>query len=385
MDFGSQWWPVGAEGFLGFREGKDMGDWQKNVQTILDDHVKRGVVGVSLAISVPGSGTSHFTSGFSEKFKKTPMRPDRLFRIASCTKTFIATGLHLLVEDGKVDLDEPISRWFPEIAKAGEMPVRILLNHRSGLPDFETSMPMISDRVWNGAEIVEFAFAHGVRKEPWHGMEYSNTGYVLSGLIIERETGRSYADHLRKRIFQPLRMADTWVGTYEKFPLEREARGYMHADDDAKPQWDVSGAGDPVDGVWDSTEWFPLSGANAAGDMVSTPYDVVTFLNALFDGRILGPKQLAEMKDNIKPASFPGSNVVANGHGVLVMRYGDIDVKGHLGQIPGHTSIMGRDEATGVTAMLIQNSGAGDFESFYLKGVNEPVGKIFHAAREALR
>jgi len=108
------------------------------------------------------------------------------------------------------------------------------------------------------------------------------------------------------------------------------------------------------------------------------------FLNALFGGRILGPKQLSEMKDNIKPASFPGSNVVANGHGLLVMRYGDIDVKGHLGQIPGHTSIMGRDEATGVTAMLIQNSGAGDFESFYLKGINEPVDKIFHAARQAL-
>ena len=72
----------------------------------------------------------------------------------------------------------------------------------------------------------------------------------------------------------------------------------------------------------------------------------VTFLNALFDGRVLGKKQLFEMKDNIKPASFPGSNVVANGHGLLVMRYGDVDVKGHLGQIPGHTSIMGRDEAT---------------------------------------
>ncbi len=60
-------------------------------------------------------------------------------------------------------------------------------------------------------------------------------------------------------------MKDTWVGTYDDFPLAREARGYMHADDDEKPQWDISGAGDPDDGVWDSTEWFPLSGANAAG------------------------------------------------------------------------------------------------------------------------
>jgi D-alanyl-D-alanine carboxypeptidase len=220
-------------------------------------------------------------------------------------------------------------------------------------------------------------------------MEYSNTGYVLSGLIIERETGKPYADHLRKRIFEPLGMKDTWVGTYEDFPLSREARGYMHADDDEKPQWDVSGAGDPTDGVWDSTEWFPLSGANAAGDMLSTPTDVVNFLNALFGGKIISAKQLTEMKDKIDSAQFPGSNVVANGHGLLVMRYpgpgGDIDVKGHLGQIPGHTSMMGRDEKTGITAMLIQNSGAGDFESFYLKGINEPTGEIFHAARESIR
>ena len=117
------------------------------------------------------------------------MRTDHTFRIASCTKTFIATGLHLLVEDGKVDFEEPITRWFPKMPNADRMPVRILLNHRSGLPDFETAMPMISDKVWAADEIVDFAFKHGVQKEPWHGMEYSNTGYVLAGIIIGRETG----------------------------------------------------------------------------------------------------------------------------------------------------------------------------------------------------
>lgn len=358
---------------------------QRNrIQAILDNHIARGVVGASLAISLPGQEVELFTSGLADKFKKTPMRPDHTFRIASCTKTFIATGLHLLVQDGKVDLDEPVTRWFPDMPNAAKMPVRILLNHQSGLPDFETSMPMISDKIWTAEEIVDFAFKHGVQKAPWHGMEYSNTGYVLSGIIIARETGKPYSDHLRKRIFTPLGMNDTWVATHEDFPILREARGYMHVDPDGKPQWDIQGAGDPVDGVWDSTEWFPMSGANAAGDMVSTPKDVVTFLNALFDGKILGPKQLREMKDNLLPAQFPGSKVVANGHGMLVSRYGDIDVKGHLGQIPGHTSVMGRDEKSGVTAMLIQNSGAADFEAFFLNGINEPVGEIFHAAREMI-
>ncbi|QIE56751.1 beta-lactamase family protein [Pikeienuella piscinae] len=353
------------------------------IQTIIDDHVKRGVVGVSLALSRPGEEMRLYQSGLANRFENIPMTGDRLFRIASCTKTFIATGLHLLVEDGKLDYDEPITRWFPDLPRAAEMPVRILLNHRSGLPDFETSMPMISDKTWTAEEIVEFSFVHGVQKDPWHGMEYSNTGYVLAGMIIAKETGAPYSEHLRRRIFEPLGMKDTWVGTHESFPIEREARGYMHVDEEGDSQWDVTGAGEPIDGVWDATEWFPLSGANAAGDMISTPRDAVTFLNALFDGRILKEKALAEMKDNTSPAQFPGSNTVANGHGLLVMRYGDADVKGHLGQIPGHTSIMGREEKTGVTLMLIQNSGAGDFESFWLAGVNEPVGRILEAASAA--
>src|SRR6202008_2762960 len=97
----------------------------KMIQEILDQHVAKGVVGCSLAISVPGQGFCTYTSGFADRFKKTRMRPDHLFRIASCTKTFIATGLHLLVDDGKLSLDEPIARWFPEIPKAKEMPVGI--------------------------------------------------------------------------------------------------------------------------------------------------------------------------------------------------------------------------------------------------------------------
>jgi len=355
------------------------------IQTILDDHVSLGVVGVSLALSLPGEKARLYTSGLADRFKNMPMTEDHLFRIASCTKTFIATGIHLLVEAGKLDYDEPITRWFPDLPRASEMPLKILLNHRSGLPDCETTMPMISDKIWTAQEIIDFAFKHGVQKDPWHGMEYSNTGYVLAGMIIAQETGAPYSELLHKRIFEPLGMKDTWVGTHEEFPLNREARGYMHASDDGSSQWDVSGAGDPVDGVWDSTEWFPLSGANAAGDMVSTPRDIVIFLNALFGGKILGERTLAKMKDDILPAAFPGSPTVANGHGLLVLRYGDIDVKGHLGQIPGHTSIMGCDETTGITAMLIQNSGAGSFESFWLSGVNDVAAKVFHAARAALK
>lgn len=89
--------------------------------------------------------------------------------------------------------------------------------------------------------------------------------------------------------------------------------------------------------------------------MLATPRDEVRFLTALFDGAILG------------------------------LTYGELLVKGHLGLIPGHTSVMGRDEHSGVTAILIQNSGAADFESFYLTGIHEPFAAVLRETRRLAR
>ena len=112
-------------------------------------------------------------------------------------------------------------------------------------------------------------------------------------------------------------------------------------------------------------------------------------MKVLFFGDVYGKPGREAVKAALKKWVEPeaidfvivnGENM-AHGHGILVSRYGDIDVKGHLGQIPGHSSLMGRDEKTGSTAMLIQNSGAADFESFFLNGINQPFGEIFHAVR----
>ena len=324
-----------------------MSERRTRLQGILDAYVGRGIIGVSLAVSGPGEEEIVLTSGLADKFAATPLGPEHTFRIASCTKTFVAAALLQLVQEGAVDLDEPITRWFPDVPRSAELPVRILLNHRSGLPDFETAMAMISDKVWTPREIVDFAFANGEQTEPWGKMAYSNTGYILAGMIIAAEGGRSLSAELRSRLFEPLGLNDTWVGTDEPFPAERQARGHMHHEPDATGQWDVSGAGDPIDGVWDATDWFPLPGAGAAGDMISTPHELVCWLNALFDGAVIDATRLHEMKDNLSAASFPGSNVTHYGHGILVSTYGDLAVKGHLGQIPGHTTVMGRERDHG--------------------------------------
>lgn len=87
-----------------------MRDLKEHIQDILDQHVAGGVVETSSALSVPGQKLLLLTCGIADKFKKARLRPDHTFRIASCTKTFIAAGLQLLVEDGKVNFEEPITR-----------------------------------------------------------------------------------------------------------------------------------------------------------------------------------------------------------------------------------------------------------------------------------
>ena len=350
------------------------------VQQILDDYVRQGITGVSLAMHIPGEDEVCVTSGRSDRFEQVAMRPNHLFRIGSCTKTFVAAVIHQLAQEGCLDLNESIARWFPDLPSAERLPVRILLNHRNGLPEFENHMPMISDKRWSPQEIVDFAFEVTEQIAPWGEMQYNNTGYILAGMIISAEAGGvPLSAQIRARLLTPLGLSDTWVGTDEIYPADRLARGYMHAEE-TDGQWSIEGAGDPVDGVWDATDWFPLSGAGAAGDMVSTASDLARWIAYLFNGRVLGAKGLYEMASNLMPASFPGSPITRNGHGILVSTIGDLELKGHLGQIPGHATAMAHHEASGISAALIQNSTAGDFESFYLAGIHEPFGALFRAA-----
>ena len=358
-----------------------MGNLEARLQAILDDYVAKGITGVSAAIRLPGQATDILlASGIADRKSGAAMTPGHSFRIGSCTKTFVATALHQLVEEGNVDLDEPVTRWFPDLPRADELPVRILLNHRSGLPEFENHMPMISTREWTPQEIVDFAFASTPQRDPWGEMEYNNTGYILSGMILSIEAGgETLSQQLRKRLFTPLGLSDTYCGSDEIYPKAQLARAYMHAEE-SSGQWDVAGAGEPIDGVWDATDWFPLSGAGAAGDMVSTARDLTHWMDRLFNGKVLGQKAFDEMANNLNPASFPGSYIVQNGHGILVSDTDGLIVKGHLGQIPGHATAMGHHEKSGISAALIQNSTAGDFESFYLTEIHQPFANLFRVA-----
>jgi len=144
-------------------------------------------VGATLAVSVPGYEEMLLSSGMADLEKNIPMRPDHLLKIASNTKTFVAGVLLQLAQEGRVDIDGTIDRWFPDLPNAKFITVRQVMTQQSGVPDFfdyslDNNPP--PESVWSTQDIVDHAYATNPVKPPG-AYDYSNTNYVLLALIIE--------------------------------------------------------------------------------------------------------------------------------------------------------------------------------------------------------
>jgi D-alanyl-D-alanine carboxypeptidase len=359
------------------------------LQALLDGFVARGIVGASLAVLGATAAPLCLVAGLADRQTGVPVTPDRLFKIGSCTKTFVAATLMSLVQDGAVSLTAPVAAWFPDLPFADRILVRQLIDHSAGLPEFEYVMPMDPDRAWNPAEIVALAYTAGPPGEPGAICTYNNTGYVLAGMLIERLTATSLAAQIRARVLDPLQLADSFAAAGEASPADRLVRGYYHrpaplAGQEGRPvaeggeMWRTGGTLVYSDALQDSTSLFPMSGAFAAGDMVGTPADLARFLAALAGGRLLSAAITAEMIDNRRPGtmSLPGTRLRDSGAGVWLMRYGGRDVLGHQGSMPGYVTVMAHHRPSAVTVALATNTGSGNRLSFYASGLHGLLDEI---------
>ncbi|RFU41342.1 class A beta-lactamase-related serine hydrolase [Actinomadura logoneensis] len=235
-------------------------------------------------------GATTFTSGVADVTTGAPMPGTGSFRIGSMTKPFVATVVLQLVAERRVALDAHVERYLPGVVRGNgndgrRITVRELLQHTSGLPDYVDYLdprevlknPTAHHDV---RDLLKLALDHPPTFKPRRGWSYSNTGYLLAGMIIERVTGNTYAEEIRRRIIVPLGLRDTLVpGDATTIPGPH-ARGYV------RPA--------PTAPLTDLTELNP-SIANASGEMVSTTADLDRFLGALVRGRLLPPAELRQM------------------------------------------------------------------------------------------
>ncbi len=284
--------------------------------------VAAGVPGAVLLVK-DGDEQLRLAAGRSEVATGAPMRAENRFKIGSVTKTFVATVVLELVRDGKLRLGDTVAHWLPGLVPNGaHITVRQLLRHQSGLFDYfedpRATAPYLAgdlDYVWAPRALIALATSHPPNFPPGTAFSYSNTNYLVLGLIVERATGHSLRQELRRRIFRPLHLSSTRFPRSRRFG-PRLAHGYL---------WSPQGRQD-VTGVSQSLGW-------AAGGAVSSAGDVARFSRALLAGRILPHRLLHEMRQTVPLA--PG---VGYGPGIIRVASPCGPLWGHDGSFAGYLS-----------------------------------------------
>jgi D-alanyl-D-alanine carboxypeptidase len=241
-----------------------------------------------------------------------------------------------LSDEGRLDLDAGIAQYMPDLEGADQITPRQLLQHKSGLNEYDDQPAVVSDmqRPWTPAELIAVAEAAGRVGEPGGPFHYSNTNYIVLGQIIEQVTGNSWSDEVQARISQPLGMSDTSL-------LEQMT----------SPGFAV------VDGGFvDATTMKHPTLGGPAGGMQSTGRDLLRFGTALFDGTLLSPESQAAMQ-----AFVPGEDYSAygltHGYGLGLEQYLSEagTVLGHIGT-GLHTSFLGYDATTDTLVVVTSNT-----------------------------
>ncbi|PWK80859.1 D-alanyl-D-alanine carboxypeptidase [Lentzea atacamensis] len=327
------------------------------VQQGLGEVVQAGLLGAQLRVT---HDREHFTarSGKAELNTAKPVPLNGRFRAGSITKTFVATVVLQLAGESRVELDAPVDRYLPGLVDQ-RVTVRQLLQHTSGLYDHNDALPFdpagfeqIRYKHWEPEELVALSTSRPLEFEPGTKREYSNTNYVVAGLLVEKITGRPLERVVEHRILKPLRLNDTLLPIDDDRIHGPHAHGY----------WAIDGK--PVD----ITRFNP-SVFWAEGNLVSTTKDLDTFFAALAGGRLLKHAQQRELTRTT--AISPGYGL---GVTVQVLPCGTT-VWGHDGFVPGFGSLALTTPDTRKRAVLNVNTSAGEGDPS--AGVEKILGEVF--------
>ncbi|MBK5469410.1 beta-lactamase family protein [Bacillus sp. TH19] len=306
---------------------------RNSVKQAMRDTLHLGFPGI-LVKTYEGGKTWGYAAGVANLSTKKPMKTDFRFRIASVTKTFTATVVLQLAGENRLNLDDSIEKWLPGVIQgngydAKQITIRQILNHTSGIAEYsrtkEADFFKNRNKSFTAEDLVKFGLSLPPDFAPGKGWSYSNTGYVLLGILIEKVTGNSYAEEIENRIIEPLELSNTFLpGNSSVIPGTNHARGYFQPD----------GASE----LKDITYYNPSIGSSA-GDMISTADDLNKFFSYLLSGKLLKEQQLKQMLTTVPTGS---AEIVGYGLGIYETRLPNgVSIWGHSGGIPGFSTFAG--------------------------------------------
>ncbi len=295
------------------------------------------IPGALLAVASRGSFVALQPYGLSNMELRTPVTDSTVFEIGSISKQFVAAATMLLFEEGRLDLDDPIHHYLPDLP--GEWlgtTIRHLLTHTSGIPDYELIRSYDAYRFrLTPDEVIEIAHSRPMDFEPGTGWFYSNTGYYLLSMIVERIEGRPLGDVLNARIFQPLDMGQTRMTAPEDIIPHRAAGYWVDVRDRL-----INRA---------PTE---TSSTLGAGGILSSVRDLAKWDAALYSETLLSQEAKTMMWT---PTVLPDGEDTGYGFGWSVRDFRGFPAQNHSGQVAGFTSFIVRIPSEEIVLLAFVN------------------------------
>lgn len=317
-----------------------------------------------------GEPIYHKAFGVRSFETNVPIELNDIFELASVSKQFTAMTIMMLQQEGKLQYDDPIEKYLPGLTYQG-ITIRHLLNHTSGLPDYQAVMDEHWDKskVASNPDILEYLKKYNPPKnfEPGEKYEYSNTGYVFLASIAEAVSGQDFIEFCKERIFEPLQMTSTAIrSNEEKNNLSHLAYGHIYVADrksfiraDSFPSSNYT--------IW-------LGGRKGPGRVSSTEADLLKWDQALYTDQLITQETL---KEAFTPATLNNGNKSNYGFGwEIIPTSGAGKVVWHNGDNPGYKTIIVRYLDAGKTLIILNNNYHPQFEEAR-DTIDEIVGELF--------
>ncbi|KYC38827.1 hypothetical protein WA1_35080 [Scytonema hofmannii PCC 7110] len=320
----------------------------EDLQIALDRVSEQESPGATLAVVTPDGFVWTGAGGVGNLKNQTPMQTSDRLDVASVTKPMVSAIVLQLMQEGQLSLDNSLSQWLPEVSSHIEnsetITLRNLLNHSSGIPDYlgEYNEALKVNPTQSGSpqEFLKYIDGKPTNFQPGDGFSYSNTNYVLLGLVVEAVTGESLASQLRERIFEPLSMNDSFYAPQEVVPGSFQP-GYTTFFS--------------TDGTLEISSVSPTARGFGDGGVVSTAADLSRFIQALVNGELLAPTTFKQMVQDRYPGSDPQANF-NYGLGLQQIKLTeDIELWGHTGGTDGSTTQMFYSPNQQFTAVTMNN------------------------------
>jgi len=304
----------------------------------LRDATRGGTPGVAILVARNGQIVFQDGFGFADVAHQAPISVATKFRIGSITKQFTAAAVLRLAEQGKLSLDDPLAKYFPDFPHGDQITLRHLLTHTSGIHSY-TEKPGFMSRVTSPIDpekLIEWFRNDPPDFAPGTKFRYDNSGYFLLGEIVAKVSGKPYGDFLREAFFEPLGMKDT--GVYSNAaPPPGMALGYSVTNGKAEPALD-----------WD------MSWAGGAGSLYSTVGDLFRWNEAFFGGRVVNAASFSAATTPVElPADADGMKY---GFGQLVFTVKGLPAIGHGGGLNGWLGDLLRLPEQNCTVVALANA-----------------------------